>query len=298
MNDPLSRHRPLIGLMVVLVLIGSGLTMRGSAGAFTAKITNSSDTIATIATAAYFTCAGAQVGASGTGALFAYPFGESSGNVATDISGNGNNGTYHTPGALTFGVANSTVCPRDHTTVMTFNGVSGYVTGPSDSDPQVFSEEIWFKTSASGYLMGFGGNPTGQNTALTGYDRQLYVSANGYLVFDVYSGAYQHIASTTTYNDNAWHHAVATLSSAGMNLYADGALVASDPSITRARCYLAGGCIGLGNSGYWRIGWDNLTGYYDVPASFRFAGSLAYAAVYSYALTASQVKDHYIAGTL
>jgi hypothetical protein len=298
MNEPLPRRRPVIGLMVVLVLLGSGLTVRGSAGAFTAKITNSSDTIATITTATYFTCASAEIGASGTGALFAYPFGESSGNVATDISGNGNNGTYHAPGSLTFGVVTSAVCPRDHTTVMTVNGGNTYVTGPSDSDPQAFSEEIWFKTSASGYLMGFGGNPSGQNSTLSGYDRQLYVSANGYLVFDVYSGAYQHIASTATYNDNAWHHAVATLSSAGMNLYADGALVASDPTITGARCYLAGACTGLGVSGYWRIAWDNLTGYYDVPPSFRFAGSLAYAAVYPYALTAGQVKDHYIAGTL
>jgi hypothetical protein len=297
MSDPVSRCRPAIaGVVALLVLLGFGLTVRGTAGAFTAKITNSSDTAAT-ATATYFTCTDAARGAAGTGALFAYPFGENNGNVATDITGNGNNGTYRTPGALTFGVANSTVCPRDHTTVMTFNGVNGYVSGPSGDNPQVFSEEIWFKTSASGYLMGFGLNPTGQNTTLAGYDRQLYVSANGYLVFDVYNGAYQHIASTATYNDNAWHHAVATLSSAGMTLYADGALVASDASITSAQCYLGGGCTGASISGYWRIAWDNLTGYYDVPPAFHLAGSLAYAAAYPYALTAIQVKDHYVAGT-
>jgi hypothetical protein len=295
MNDPLTRSRPLIGLLSLAVLLGLASTLRGSDGAFTATITNS-DTAGT-STATYFTCAGAAIGAPPAGALFAYPFGETSGNVATDITGNGRNGTYHTPGALGFGVAGGTVCPRDHTTVITFNGVSGYVSGPSGSDPQVFSEEIWFKTSTSGYLMGFGGSMNGQNSALTGYDRQLYVSASGYLVFDVYDAGFQYIASTTRYNDNAWHHAVATLSSTGMNLYADGALVASDPSTTSAQCYLAGSCLGAGGTGYWRIAWDNLTGYYDVPPAPHFAGSLAYAAAYSYALTATQVKDHYTAGT-
>jgi hypothetical protein len=294
MSGPPARRRPLIGLMVLLVLLGLGSTVRGSAGAFTATITNSSDTVATT-TATYFTCTSAAIGAPATGALFAYPFGESNGSVATDISGNGNNGTYRMPGTLTFGVADSTVCPRDHTTVITFNGVNGYVTGPADSNPQVFSEEIWFKTSTSGYLMGFGSHPTGQDPP-NGYDRQLYISANGYLVFDVYNGAYQHIASTTRYNDNAWHHAVATLSSAGMKLYADGALVASDASITTAQCYLGGGCTGA-NSGFWRIAWDNLTGNYDAPPAFHFTGSLTYAAAYSYALTATQVKDHHIAGS-
>jgi len=295
MSDPLARRRPLIRLMVLLVLLGFGLTVRGSGGAFTARITNSADTVATT-TATYFTCASAAIGAPATGALFAYPFGDSNSNVATDITGNGNDGAYHAPGSLAFGVSDSTVCPRDHTTVITFNGANGYVTGPSNNNPQVFSEEIWFKTSTSGYLMGFGAHPTGQDPP-TMYDRQLYVSANGYLVFDVYNGAYQHISSTASYHDNAWHHAVATLSSAGMTLYADGALVASDASITSARCYLGGGCTGA-SSGFWRIAWDNLTGTYDPPPAFHFTGSLTYAAAYSYALTAAQVKDHYIAGTL
>jgi len=293
MSGPLARRRPPTGLLALAVLLGIGSAVHGSAGAYTARITNSGT--AATSTATYFTCASAAT-APAAGALFAYPFGESHGSVATDITGNGNNGTYRMPGSLTYGVADSAVCPRDHTTVMTFDGVNGYVTGPPGNNPQVFSEEIWFRTAASGYLMGFGAHPTGLDPALNGYDRQLYVSATGYLVFDVYDSAYRHVASTAKFNDDAWHHAVATLSAAGMNLYADGTLVATDPTVTSAQCYPAGGCAGGGSSGHWRIAWDNLAGTYDVPPAFHFAGSLAYAAVYSYALTATQVQDHYVAG--
>jgi hypothetical protein len=289
------RRRPPIALLVVVLLAGFAVTLRSSAGALTATITNSGS-IAT-STANYFTCTSA-VAAPGAAALFAYPFDETHGNVATDVSGSGADGTYRQAGSITYTVANSTVCPRDNTTAISLHGGSGYITGPPASSPQVFSEEIWFKSATSGYLMGFGAHPTGLDLPPSGYDRQLYISATGYLVFDVDNGLMQHIASTTKYDDNAWHHAVATLSAAGMALYADGALVASDPSVTSAQCYLGVGvCAAGATSGYWRIGWDNLTGAYDTPPNPHFNGSLAYAAAYSFALTAAQVKDHYLAGS-
>lgn len=41
--------------------------------------------------------------------------------------------------------------------------------------------------------------------------------------------------------------------------------------------------------GYWRIGYDNMNNWPGQPSSYHFAGSLAHAAVYGSALSASQV---------
>jgi len=56
------------------------------------------------------------------------------------------------------------------------------------------------------------------------------------------------------------------LSPAGIALYADGALVASNPAVTAAQNY----------TGYWRIGYDNLTGWPGATANRYFTGSLAW----------------------
>jgi len=94
------------------------------------------------------------------------------------------------------------------------------------------------------------------------------------------------VTSPRSYNDGSWHHAAATLSAAGMVLYVDGASVATDPTVTTAQAF----------TGLWRFGYDNLNGWTSQPSSPYYAGNLAYAAVYSTALTAAQIKTHYIAG--
>ncbi len=50
----------------------------------------------------------------------------------------------------------------------------------------------------------------------TSYDRHLYMTNNGRLVFGTYDGSTRTIQNSTALNNNAWHHAVATQSSAGM----------------------------------------------------------------------------------
>jgi hypothetical protein len=48
-------------------------------------------------------------------------------------------------------------------------------------------------------------------------------------------------------------------------------------------------------SGYWRIGYDNLYNWPSAPNSYYFQGSLGEAAVYSTALSATQVANHWAA---
>jgi hypothetical protein len=277
-----------LGLVIAALVAVVTVQFPGAEGAYLAKITNSADTAATNP---YFTCTAAVSNTTAGAAYFAYPFAETTAagallTGAADVSGNNNTGIYSTSG-ITYNVANTTVCPRDKKPVITFDGSSGYAAGPNTTvnNPNVFSLEVWFQTSsAQGKLIGFGSSRTGSSGQ---YDRHLYIDSTGKLEFGVYPGSVQTIATPAAVTDGKWHYAVATLSTAGMLLYLDGKLVNSLSTVTT----------GENHTGYWRIGYDNIGSWTNTPTSYYFKGSMAWAAVYTYALTASQVAQHYAAGS-
>lgn len=285
---PFRRMRRRLGPASVLLVTAGTLLALGTPvalGTYSPKITNTTNTAST---GGYFTCTSAAIGNAATNAYFAYPLNEAGPSTAADISGNGRPGkysltgvTYNTPGP----------CPRDGARAVTLNGLTGYVSGPATSaNPQVFSLEIWFKTTAGGgKLIGFGTSASGLSAQ---YDRHLFLSNGGSLTFGVYPNQVKTITSPATYLDGAWHDAIATLAPStdpnpGMRLYVDGTLVASDPSTTSAEA----------DTGYWRVGFDNLNGWGpNQPTNFYFTGSLAFASAYTYAMTPAQVSAHYRAG--
>ncbi|HEY0239329.1 MAG TPA: LamG domain-containing protein, partial [Friedmanniella sp.] len=149
--------------------------------------------------------------------------------------------------------------------------------------PQTFSAEAWFKTATTsgGQVVGFGDVPTGSSYR---HDRQVYLNASGKLVYSVdQNGTYRSVTSPASYNNNVWHHVVATLSStSGMVLYVDGAKVGSFSSVTSGRAY----------GGFWRVGADVLPGKTSTTSAF-LSGAVDDVAIYPTALSATQVKDHY-----
>jgi hypothetical protein len=268
-------------LIVALAVVGLFNAFAPTRSAFSAVVTNTGNTAAT---APYFTCT-AGVGADTTNALFAYKLTEASGaTTATDWSGKGLNGTYQ--GSMVAQTVSPNACPRDTGSSYVLNGSTSFVSTPkSYANPTTFSEEVWFKTTvAGGMLIGFGSN---QVSASGQHDRQVYLNTSGQLVFGSYSGTTQVVTSPKAYTDGAWHHMVATMSaSTGMRLYADGALVASNAAYTAPENY----------TGYFRVGYDTVSGWPGQPANFAFTGSMRYAAVYSTVLTATQVANHAAAG--
>ncbi|MDO8121480.1 PKD domain-containing protein, partial [Isoptericola sp. b490] len=203
---------------------------------------------------------------------------ETTGTIAQDTGWSASTGTYRSgytlgvPGALT-GVSGDTA--------VTFNGTNGLLSGNrSYTNPRIYSEELWFKTTTTngGKLIGFGNRQTGTST---NYDRHVYMENSGRLTFGVYTGTTTTITSPDAYNDGQWHYLVATQSSAGMALYVDGALVGTNPQ-TGAQNY----------TGYWRVGGDTTWG----PQPW-FAGTIDEVAIYPTALTAAQVTEHYALGT-
>ncbi|ROR67373.1 PKD repeat protein [Agrococcus jenensis] len=169
-----------------------------------------------------------------------------------------------------------------------FDGTAnGRVSSASSATvPSTFSTELWFNTTTTqgGKLMGFGSSQTDWSGS---YDRHIYMHNDGRLTFGVYPGQVRTVSSTASYNDGRWHHVVATQGAEGIALYVDGARVAQDATVTTAQNY----------AGYWRIGGDNLNGWPAQPSSASFRGAIDEVAVYSTALSSSQVSTHYAVGS-
>ncbi|KOY59944.1 LamG-like jellyroll fold domain-containing protein [Streptomyces sp. XY332] len=169
-------------------------------------------------------------------------------------------------------------------TAMGFNGTSQQVySDHRQTVGSAFSVETWFKTNTTrgGKLIGFGNNTT-RNSGT--YDKQIYMTNTGRLVFGVYNGSTRTVSTGLfdTYNDNKWHHVVGTLGAGGMELIVDGQSKGT-LNVTSAISY----------EGYWHVGGDNLGSWPTKPTSNFFAGQIDETAVYPKALTAAQAKNHY-----
>jgi hypothetical protein len=215
-----------------------------------------------------------------TGAYFSYSF---TGGISTDIAGSNNGTLQGAPSAITdrYGAPGN---------AYSFNGSSQYIstaTSYTTPGPQAFSISVWFKTStAGGYLAGFGSAQTGNSVSV---DRVVYMGTNGKLYFGVAPGGTKSTINTASaYNDGNWHHVIATFSTTnGSNMYVDGALAASNPAMQSV----------FATAGYWRVGYDVLTGWTNAPGTVYFNGSLDDIAVANTELTAAQVNVLYGAGS-
>lgn len=202
--------------------------------------------------------------------------GESSGTTAVDVSGGKSDGTI--VNGPTMGRPGAIDNPN---TAMRFNNggaTEQYVTS-NDSfvNPTTYSTEAWFKTTTNsgGKIVGFG---CSFNSPSNCYDRHVYMQNDGKLVFGTYTGQMNTITTANSYNNGAWHHVVATQSSAGMKLYVDGAEVGTNPQ-TSAEGY----------TGHWHVGGDNTWGS-ETP---WFDGDIDEVAIYNHELSAGRVQAHF-----
>jgi hypothetical protein len=271
------------GTALAAVLL-TAVALPGAAARFTASTSSPS---VTIPMAPWWNCPDVS-GPTGAGAIQYYALQESPSRTADNLgsAGRAGDGTY--AGGVTYRAAGP-ACGSGNDRAVTFNGTSGYVwTDRAVANPQTFSVQAWFRTSTAsgGKLIGFGNGTDG--AASSQYDRHIYMTSAGNLVFGVYSGAYYTITTPAAYNDGRWHLVSATFSpSTGMRLYMDRSQVgtASAPSAENT-------------TGYWRIGYDTISaGWPTQPTSDWFAGSMAHVGIFSSVLTADQVAAQYDMGT-
>lgn len=67
---------------------------------------------------------------------------------------------------------------------------------------------IWFKSVSPGVILGQTGGGSPASDLRSGWVPALYIDENGYLRASFCFNNPQQIVSSTTYNDNKWHHAV------------------------------------------------------------------------------------------
>lgn len=215
-----------------------------------------------------------------SGAIDYWPLNEPSGAAGFDWAG----GNDLVVASATRGATGPDLTTASKAT--TFSGSSGSAarTSTATTGPQTFTVEAWFKTSSTrgGKIVGFGSNATGNSSS---YDRHVYLDNSGRVTFGVYTGATKTVTSGTGFNDNKWHHVVASLSAAGQVLYVDGVKIGERTDATSAQDY----------TGYWRIGGDTTSSWPNAGTSAYLSGSISNVAVYDRALTRAEVDTHWVA---
>lgn len=198
-----------------------------------------------------------------------------------DASGNGNTGTAE--GGYTMPATG----PLSGNAIK-LNGSTGWVkTAKAYTNLQNFTEMGWFNTSVdNGSIIGM---TTNQNvTPPTMWDRQIWIDSAGNVVYGVYNGATDEVASSgTNYANGQWNFVVGEVSAAyGLELYVNGVLVGAKHTVHTAQVY----------DGYWHLGWSNASdGWPDGPTNPYWDGSLAQMAVLAEPLTSTQVSALYAA---
>jgi hypothetical protein len=206
-----------------------------------------------------------------------WPMDTGTGTQAYDGSMTGNDATLQSNPSWATGIIGQAVV---------LNGSSQYLsTKTTQTNPSTFTIEIWFKTTTTsgGRLMGFG---DAQTNASTNADRNLYLDNAGHILWGTHPSAYQTVTTASTYNDGSWHHVAASLGPAGLLLYVDGVRQGTDASTTTAANY----------TGYWRIGYDDLSGWPSAPTSNYLAGTVDEARVLTRQLSDDEVQNDYLAG--
>lgn len=200
---------------------------------------------------------------------------ETTGTVAADSGGAAQPATY--VGSATRGVTGALAGVPDAAVRLTGGQI---ISTTPQTNPTSFATEAWFQTTSTtgGKIIGFGDSATGLSA---NYDRGVHMRPDGTLVFGVLTTLPTTLATTTAYNDGAWHHVVASQGLSGMKLYVDGVLVGQNTE-KRSVSYL----------GYWHVGGDRAVGI----TATTFAGAIDEAAVYGRPLTDAEVALHYSLG--
>jgi len=213
-----------------------------------------------------------------------YPLGVGydSGTVATDLSGNNNNGTYNN----TFPGFNDVPGPSPFiTNGINFDGGFSFVDLGTGGNPTLLNfggpitMEAWAQPSNPSQNLG--------DILAKGYDSangddEIALRLNGSryegVTFSDARGTQGAVGGNPT---NLWQYVVATFDGANWNMYVNGIQVGQ-----------SGDTVGAINFATpWHIGSGSASG-----ANRFFAGNLSHVALYSHALTSAQVITHYVMG--
>ena len=209
--------------------------------------------------------------------------GETAGTVAADSSGNAH------PGTIAGGVTlNQPGAPGITDPAMVFNGITGYVDIGAPSALKVtgaFSVECWVRYTVFGNVRGLF---TYADNALSGWGVFVHSGVGGiqFVGTTAAGGTLWNFASAGLFNDNQWHHVVATwdgtTAANGAKIYVDTVVVTQATAAAGVLGYPAGASARIADSLF--------------ASPNKFAGTLDEVALYGYALSPAQINAHYLLG--
>lgn len=203
---------------------------------------------------------------------------EASGTVAADLGSGAHPGTY--TGTLTH-VGDSPIVGDTTARSASLDGSTAYVTIPNDAafSATLFSVEGWVKRTATGLatqsLIAKGVGPDEWDLFFTNAGNVTFYIGN------TVPGAYVQTPGVTAPAVGVWTHFVGTWDGTMIKLYMNGVLVASSATVSGTRSSAGSAAPNIGRRA------DN---------NFFAAAEIEEVAYYSYALTAAQVANHYLAG--
>ena len=196
-------------------------------------------------------------------------FGEKSGQVAYDESGNANHGTYN--GGVTLNQTGAIAASGDSDGAILLNGTSGYVSVPTSASLAITSGafELWLKTSAAG----------GEYDLINKGGSNYQININGGILEYCVYGINCPGAASIAVNDGNYHHVVVNVISNLGVFYVDGVKHSSSGTAVPI----------TPNSSPLNIGTVN-------PGGGQFPGTIDEVAFYNYPLSPTQIANHYNAG--
>jgi hypothetical protein len=206
-------------------------------------------------------------------------FEEGEGGLASDKSGNGNNGTLTNGPAWAGGIVPLSG-GKSGGGALQFDGNDDYVDCGSDVTlrPQDLTIEMWVKGPSIADYDGLVGNAEidGQNGYRTAKTNTHYFQG---LIGD--ASSYEFISGTTVIDDNVWHHLVFTVDAFYLRIYVDG--VEDQTAVARTKTMTWAHPTIIGNYG-------------DLSGNEYFHGFIDEVKIYNRALSAEEVRYHYNRG--
>lgn len=200
---------------------------------------------------------------------------ETSGTIAADASGHNSTGSYF--GSLNQGIAGAV----PNNTAIRLGEGSGIVSNAkAAAGSNTFAIGLWIRTTTTtgGRIIGFGDR---QNGTSSNYDRVLYMTNTGQLIFGINGKGVQYLWTPKAYNDGTWHYVVAELDPTyGLRLLVDSVQVAFNNSQK----------VGQSFNGYWKLGADNLNGWPQRPTSSGITADIDEVTLFGAPLTGTNVK--------
>lgn len=213
-----------------------------------------------------------------TGLIAAYPFNETSGTIAYDVIGNQNANLVNSPTWNTTGKSVGSVTLDGGTT-----SASDYIqlpTGIVSSLTGNFTISTWvYWTGGNSWQRIFDFGSSTSNYMFLTPSNATYPYTPRFAIITTSNGSEQALQATSSISTNAWHHFVVTLSGNTGTLYIDGAVAATNTSMTLHPS-------NLGNTANNWIGKSQWSDPY-------FKGKIDEFRIYNIALTAAQVTSLY-----